>query len=517
MAFEDRPPMTISVIIDSAVDKQKVQLFKKILPEIARLRFDRGDELKFSTGKLDKAPAQEPIKAPEPSWLDNVVKYKDTLIRLLGGIVAAIGVLLILQAVLRAVFPSKFNEVAQKPQIRPRSNQTPEPREADNSDKSQKAASALPGRGSEIASKLPERVGRLGLGGINRNQLFSRDSLLYHTLLELNQEATDHPERLAQMLVEWISVGKKQAAATLLNNFDMKIAERILERMSDSDVDLIQPFFSGQLDPFSEENHKVVNEARHDLIRLTAKWKKDSNKQDLRFLSEIDDDLLSEVLKGETAKTLAVIASQISAYRLSSHLRQMSEPQLREFFTAVCNVGIVPEKERAELAQSLKKKVDLYRNLPLTDSTKADTIADLLMQLPSGDFKRKVLAEIEMMAPNISYHLRKAVFFFEDVPELPEPYFKILTAQLDPMTVVKALSPLDKTVKERVKAMMTKSVKEIFVFEESRNRQFSEKESIEAQEEMLSTLHQLVSSKAIDPELIKKGKQVRPTLKKVAA
>jgi flagellar motor switch protein FliG len=144
-------------------------------------------------------------------------------------------------------------------------------------------------------------------------------------------------------------------------------------------------------------------------------------------------------------------------------------------------------------------------------------MADLLMQLPSGDFKRKVLAEIEMMAPNISYHLRKAVFFFEDVPELPEPYFKILTAQLDPMTVVKALSPLDKTVKERVKAMMTKSVKEIFVFEESRNRQFSEKESIEAQEEMLSTLHQLVSSKAIDPELIKKGKQVRPTLKKVAA
>jgi hypothetical protein len=274
MAFEDRPPMTISVIIDSAVDKQKVQLFKKILPEIARLRFDRGDELKFSTGKLDKAPAQEPIKAPEPSWLDNVVKYKDTLIRLLGGIVAAIGVLLILQAVLRAVFPSKFNEVSQKPQIRPRSNQTPEPREADNSDKSQKAASALPGRGSEIASKLPERVGRLGLGGINRNQLFSRDSLLYHTLLELNQEATDHPERLAQMLVEWISVGKKQAAATLLNNFDMKIAERILERMSDSDVDLIQPFFSGQLDPFSEENHKVVNEARHDLIRLTAKRKK---------------------------------------------------------------------------------------------------------------------------------------------------------------------------------------------------------------------------------------------------
>lgn len=501
---DEHDPVTVQVILDSAVNAQKVALFKRILPTLGGLDPSR-DQISVSTGQLERPAPKEPPKEHDPNWVDSLMKYKEELTSLGMGLLGAICLLLVINGVMNTLAASR------RPGA-PASKEPPMPKnETPKAGEPAKPVSAANPEGK------PDRVGRLGLGNLNRSQVFSRDSMLYQTIAEINKEAVENPERVARLLAGWVFEGKAGMAATLLNNFDMQTAEGVIAKMVPADVDRIQPHLTAQTEPFSDENYDVVTKARQDLIALSAKIKRDGNRQDFGFLVELDDEILCEVLKGETPQTLALISTQIPPHRLSKSFAALSEVQIESLFEELCRVNERGTGVRDETRERLQKKVKAASSLTLTDSSKSTTMLGLLAQLRSSGLQKNVLKRIEAIDPAVSDRIRESMFFFDDALGLSERHLRLLAVDVDVLVWTRALHGSPEDVQKRIRACLPKAAEEIFAFELRSNRSYSAVEIAEAQETVVESLHRLEQAGRIKAAEIRGARAAAPKKPRAAA
>lgn len=499
---DDHEPVTVQVILDAAVNAQKVALFKRILPTLGGLDPSR-DSISVSTGQLERPAPKEPPKEHDPNWVDSLMKYKEELTSLGLGLLGAVCLLLVINGMMNALTASRRPGAPSK-DIPQSKNETPKAGEP--------AKPAAPGS----PDARPDRVGRLGLGNLNRSQVFSRDSMLYQTIAEINKEAVDHPERLARLLAEWVFEGKAGMAATLLNNFDMQTAEGVIAKMVPADVDRIQPHLTAPTEPFSDENYDVVTKARQDLIALSAKIKRDAGRQDFGFLVELDDEVLFEVLKGETPQTLALISTQVPPHRLNKAFNSLSEVQIESLFEELCRVNERGTGVRDETRDRLQKKVKAAAGLTLTDASKSSTMLGLLSQLRGTTVQKKVLKRIEAIDPAVSDKIRESIFFFDDALALSERHLRLLAVDVDVLVLTRALHGSPEDVQSRVRAALPKAAEEIYAFELRSNRTYSTIEVAEAQDRVVEALHRLEQTGRIKASDIR-GNRTVPKKPRAAA
>ena len=473
--IDDRPPISVDVIIDSSVEAAKVQLFKKVIPKLAAVNGSKGDDISITTGHLERTAPKEPPKPQEPSFIDSLMKYKKELTALGLGLLAALAALILVHGVMTILAnKAKGEEKLKDPPHRP--FPPDEPKE----------------------DLKPKSKGRLGSDNDRQNP-YSRDASLTKLLAEVIDEAKSNPNKLARLISQWLQENKVQQSGALLNNFDMPTSEKIAEFLTPAEMDRMRPFMTGQTDPYSEENANVANDARQDLIRISAKIKNESDNQRFAFLNRVDDEMLRELMKGESPKVFAMVSTLVSANRVAVHLKSLSPDEVKEFFDALCNVSSLAPQEWDELAAALKAKMDRWHGAMVTDASKSRVILNLIHQLNDSDSQRKVLEQLELTSPAIGKKLRDSVYFFEDVIGLSESLLKVVFSQVDASDLSVALKGLDEVTVARLMGSMSKTTKEIVAFDLNSSRVFAPGSVMQAREQLVNVLQICILTGVVNP------------------
>lgn len=475
-----RPPVSIQVLFSRRVSNEVIKTFKKSIPMIANVDEDYGDEVKVTTGGLDRprSLAAEEKPVVQPHTIEVMVKYKKDLL-VFAVVLGAIAVLLLLiheiMSYWRAISPAQTSKI---PSDLPKNDFKP--------------------AGASSQDTPAPFVG--GKKALSKDQLYSKDSALYGRIQEIVLQAKSHPERIVRLLTNWIQSGEVgiRNAGIFIHNFDMQTTEQVLAKMLASDVNYLKDQIDTDFDPFSDENNRVIMQARQDLMKIVAEFSKSEKQNDFQFINELEQHMLVEVLKDEPPQVLALFSTVVPAHRLAEILKKQSPEHEREFIESLCEMKAVSSTQITETTDRLKKKIAVCKQMPFTEDEKAQTFINLLKNIKSDKHRNLILNEISEKAPDIQKRVRDNTFLFQDVIHLSDRATKILMQELDPAYVARAFSRESAEAKEKVRLVLPKSSLEIFDYELSQQNIFPDHEYDEACMVLIDQLSILVYSKVIN-------------------
>lgn len=476
-----RPPVSIQVLFSRRVSNEVIKTFKKSLPMIANVDENYGDEVKVSTGGLDRprSMSAEAKSEIQPHTIEVMVKYKKDLL-VFAVVLGAIAILLLLihetMSYWRAISPAKSSKIPV--------SETPKNDFKPAGASSQDTTATTPG----------------GKKALSKDQLYSKDSALYGRIQEIVLQAKNHPERIVRLLTNWIQSGEVgiRNAGIFIHNFDMQTTEQVLAKMLASDVNYLKDQIDTDFDPFSDENNRVIMQARQDLMKIVAEFSKSEKQNDFQFINELEQHMLVEVLKDEPPQVLALFSTVVPAHRLAEILRKQTPEHEKEFIESLCEMKTISSAHIAETTERLKKKIAVCKQMPFTEDEKAQTFINLLKNIKSDKHRNLILDEISEKAPDIQKRVRDNTFLFQDVLHLSDRATKILTQELDPTYVARAFSRESVEAKEKIRSVLPKASLEIFDYELNQQNIFPDQEYEEACMVLIDQLSILVYSKVIN-------------------
>lgn len=479
-----RPPLGIQVVFSRRVSGESVRALRKIIPQIANVNTEYGDDVKISVANLEKPhsllPTPQEEGAVQPHTLEVVMKYKKEMIWVGVALVVTLFLLLLLHeimAYMKVRISSSERPVHRAPAAA--AGIAPAPAAESNLAKSEKIA---------VKQHLP-----------NRDELYSKDTALHGRIQEVVAQAKQHPHRFVMLLTHWLQSGEVgiRSAAILLHNLDMVTTERILERMLASDIDYLQAYMDLEFDPFSEENTRVIMQARQDLMKIVAQTSGKEVENSLGFVQALDQDVLAEMLADESAKTIAYLSHALPAHRLSEVIGKFDEKKQKQFVTELCKFRLISDEEVTAINHRLSEKAMIFKKMIFTEAEKAKTFTNIVKNLKTEQAKLEFLEEIKVQSSAIQQQVRNSVFLFEDVTRLSERALKMLLAEEDAILVARAFSRGSAEQKEKVRSVLSKTNLEIFDYELARQDIFPDKECEEARLSLVNRLSVLVFDKVI--------------------
>lgn len=513
-----RPPVSITIVLNRSTNAEKTNLIRRVVPMIAHLDPNLGDTFTLSTSNLDKAPVKPltPPVAPEKTFIESLVQYQKELTSIGIGLFGALAVLFLIHGTF-SVFSSKA--AGTRSQENPAGGQRNGPRTR-GSDRANSpttpqtggeaaALAAAPAPQGERRQAPIEKFGLLGSGSLNRNQLYSKDSLIYEFTKELSWEGKEHPKRIAKLFTQWVQEGEvgSRKAALLLSNFDVQTRAGILAHIVPSDLDHIQAHLSFDFDPFSDENVRNILEARQDLMKITAQETRPGNRAHLEFLNQIEDEILFEILREESIPTLALISTQVPAHRIARRVVAMSEFEEALFFESLCKLDRVEAATWADISIRLKRKISECEQGSVTEASKTETLSHILRHLQSSSRQEKILNLMSAISPTVTHNVRSNLCLFDDVLALPERLLRLVLLEVDAIVIAQAFGAEDGTIRHKVHAALPKASAEIFAFEIQQAGNLTPERVNAAQQLVVETLDKLVQAKVIRAGEIKVSKK----------
>ncbi|MEQ1878496.1 MAG: FliG C-terminal domain-containing protein [Bdellovibrionia bacterium] len=491
---------TVHVVISKAIDKDRLRIFKKMIPLIARIDKTRGDEIRITSGTLDRSEPQNQTR----NSIDSIVQHKRELSSLGLGLLAAIAFIIGLHGLFNYLTADKQNK---KPKHEAVGEVKPDGAPAANSEGASK--------GSASDAGLPTAAPQ----ALSRKHLYSKDSAIFDLIKEIGQEAKNHPDRIARLLTEWIQRGESgiRSAAMLLHNFELKVQEGVLAKMVPSDLDYLQPHVDINFDPFAEQNVLVIFNARQSLMKITAQSLREGDvSHDLAFMAQLEDEVLLEILRNEPSDILALACTQVPAHRVATVAKTLSPEKQTAFFVSLCRLDKIDNSARKEIAARLKRKLESSHLLAFTQTAKINAVANLLNHIPSPTRQEAILEAIKEVSPEVNSGVRDRILLFDDVVHLPDRILKILLLEADPVVVSVAFRESAQNLKDRITFNLPKASAEIFTFEVSELRNHSYDEVEKAKFKMVDLLQKLAAAKVVDFNEIKLARNTgSPVLKVV--
>ncbi|HMN69159.1 MAG TPA: hypothetical protein PKC28_11520, partial [Bdellovibrionales bacterium] len=259
---------------------------------------------------------------------------------------------------------------------------------------------------------------------------------------EIRAQAEEHPERVGELVKRWIQEGDVgvRNASILLRNFKFSMVEKVMSKMVASDLDCLQNYLDLEFDFFSEQNERVILEARQELMKIVASNSNHYQVRGMDFLGSLETHVLSELLRDEPVRALVVASVAIPSNRMAEVLKGLPKIKQHEYFVSLVGVDRAEPGEVERLHGHLNKKLQTMNQLLLTEDQKAESIVQLLKNLTEEAQKVQVLGSISNQNRAIFERVRSQVTLFEDVLGLPDRALKILTSDQDPVIILSARS-----------------------------------------------------------------------------
>ncbi len=479
---EDRPALSVEVVIDQGVDKNKLTLFKRILPKVAGMDGARGDELRVSSGTLLRAPIASPLgPSQSPNWLETLANNRAAFLFLTLLFVAG-------TATVISVFYFLYRSLGPIEQPARKESQAP----------TQPQGVA---KKSRYEAETTNAIRTEGPSSTKQTEIL-RDVL---------QQAKKHPEQMGRLICAWIQAGMVRKAAWLLQNFDMALAEQVLRHIPSAESGMLKLELFTSFDSTSTENQTILGQTRQELIFLSARESRESGKQPLSYLAELEPDVLMEVIASEPVQNVAMVVSHIPPNMLRDYLTKRSPKELIELFDALGQLGNLTPEANKSIQEILKKKTDRVRSLPLTENGKTALMIDLLSGIQSATAKKQVLGHLDQVSPKVASRVRENVFFFEDIFNLADDALRVLFTEVDPIVISKALIGSPVRWRDRLVAVLPKTSGEILEFEASTSKTLTPDETTNAQSLILTVFANLVKQNVLSTKSRVEQEKETPT------
>ncbi|MCB9072021.1 MAG: hypothetical protein H6623_00245 [Bdellovibrionaceae bacterium] len=492
-----RTPFEISVVVEKNIEKRKIGFLRKVLPQIARVDQSFGDRFNFKVGPLVKAKREDP---PLPSFVDDIMKYRNELISLGFGLFSAVAALILLSGFLSIMGAfvgrkTKSDPTSQLLNLNQAPSATPSIRQPNTINLANE---------SDSTKHLP--IGRSTHG----------EGAIIALIEELRIEAKTHPAALAQLLTLWVQGGAndQRHCGLLLAIFDIDTVNQIMKEMVPSDLDKIAPHINLEFDPKREENLIILIRAKQDLFKIAARSnQKKEYKLNLDFLSKSEDDVLAEILRGEPPQVFALISTIVPVHRFIDLINLMPNEKQSEYFQTLCHINSMPQTNRQEIESKLRTKFHKISEMSLTQNEKSRTITSILRQIQNPDRKKFILNEIKLGDIETYNQIKYHVLLFDDIMHLSDKALKILMIATKAESLAIVFSNSDRSLNDRVINSLNKSQAEIFIYELKRGYTPPIEEIYKHQSELISRLEFLIDQGLIARKEIQRNDTAAPSLR----
>lgn len=163
--------------------------------------------------------------------------------------------------------------------------------------------------------------------------------------------------------------------------------------------------------------------------------------KELRFLHDIDNQILCSFLKEEQPQIIAVIVNYLSPEKAGNILKMLPPDLSKEVALKIARMNNVTPEAVAAAARTLKKQYDDFRrkNSGTVEAGGIDSLINILRHMPM-ETERKIMLNLEREQPGISGIIKEKVFAFEDAAGLSNYEIRILIDEInDDRLIAKAL------------------------------------------------------------------------------
>jgi len=326
-----------------------------------------------------------------------------------------------------------------------------------------------------------------------KDEIYSRDAALHKMAQELVEEAGRSPEKIATVIARWVEANDENArfASIFLKNCDMRTVESICKHLHPADAELVINRDTGELDPFGDENRKVLEQMRSEVARFAARGAIPPRPEPLQFLRQLTDDQLVPLLESESPRAVAMVATQVPAHRLSRYFTTVSEEVCRSVLALIPSVRDATAEEFESLRERLERRRSERSTLIVDAESCTNTARQVISSVGLAARQQRLARELQVNDPGMFASLRKSVLLADDIPLLPPRASKAFFQSIDGDVLAAALG--DTSIDhEALKVIMPEAVREGFARGLERARDDGERQS--AWREVQNVVESLVAS-----------------------
>lgn len=356
--------------------------------------------------------------------------------------------------------------------------------------------------GSANSSQANTPVSRAAL---TKEEIYSKDSALHKLAQELVEEAGRAPDKIAGVITRWLENSEENVrfANMFLKNCDMKTVEAVCKHLHPSDAAIVVSKDTGDFDPFSEENRKVLGLMRGEIARLAANQSVKTKPEPLLFLRQITDDQLRKVLEGESHQLVAMVATQIPVHRLARYFESILVDDCKKILEMVVELNDVVEEDFVAIKAKLTEKFRGLSDVLVDDESKVLTARQLLSSVGLASKQLALAGDLLASHPDTYQQIRKQILLVSDLAWLPPRSAKIFYQSIDGETLAAAVgeSMFDK---QHLLELMPEAIKESYL--RASQIEKSDAERIDSWRRIQSVFESLIGSGLVSPNEINVAK-----------
>ncbi len=347
--------------------------------------------------------------------------------------------------------------------------------------------------GNGVSTSAP--AGRTAL---TKAEIYSKDAALHKLSLELVEEAGRAPEKIAGVITRWLESSEENVrfANMFLKNCDMKTVEAVCKHLHPSDAGIVVSKDTGDFDPFSEENRKVLGLMRGEIARLAANQSIKTKPEPLLFLRQITDDQLRKILEGESHQLVAMVSTQIPVHRLARFFESIPVEDCKKILEMVVDLNDVVEGDFVAIKAKLTEKLRGLSDVLVDDDSKVVTARQLLSSVGLASKQLELAGDLLATHPDTFQQIRKQVLLVSDLAWLPIRSAKIFYQSVDGETLAAAIgdSMFDK---QNLLELMPEAIKEAYL--RASQIEKSDSERIDSWRRIQGIFESLIGSGLISP------------------
>ncbi len=240
-----------------------------------------------------------------------------------------------------------------------------------------------------------------------------------------------------------LSLGKEEAAK-VLSHLDDKMIEQVVYEMSQirmvskiqreailnefkDTVAELQLGQKGGIETARELLSKTVGFNKAD--EIIKKIDKKEIAQDFEFLNDIEPVVISSLLNGESAQTIAVTLSYLQPKKAADVLKHFPQEMQSNVALKLAATSKTHPDAILQIAKVLKKKYDSRDKSELAQAGGAESLANIL-NFMDKNMEENILKELNEKSPDLAFQVRDKLYTFEDILNLDAREMRTLVNRL---------------------------------------------------------------------------------------
>jgi flagellar motor switch protein FliG len=231
--------------------------------------------------------------------------------------------------------------------------------------------------------------------------------------------------------------------------------------------DLVGEFII-ELKKSSKSTAGGINRARKMIVDAFGEEKADElikkienrdTESGFKFLNELDDAMLVNLLKDEQPQIIALVIKFISPQKGGMVLKSLPPDRAREAGVKLARMNNPSAEAAVAVARALKKRC---RDIKKIDDEKSimggvESLASIMSHM-SSEQERNLLKGMDIVVPHLSKEIMEMIFTFENIVNLSNKEIRILIDEInDDFTIAKSLKGAGDDIKFKILRNMSQN------------------------------------------------------------